>query len=59
MSGPHTEEPSLPPVNRERIAEHERRIAEWEAELDSRLAQALRAYHDGTLHTDGRPIPGE
>lgn len=57
MSSPYAEGGPLPPVDREKIAEHERRISEWEEELDDRLARALRAYAGGQLHTDGRPIP--
>lgn len=71
MSGPMAEGGPIPEPDRDLIAQHEvrlleweiaeseRRISEWESELDDRLARAIRAYHEGTLHSDGRPIPGQ
>lgn len=40
MSGPHAEGGPLPPVDPEKLAEHERRISEWEDEIAQRIEQA-------------------
>lgn len=62
MTWPNAEGGPLQPADQEKLAEHERRIAEWEDEIARRLlaetprshlAQTLKAYDAGTLH---RPI---
>jgi hypothetical protein len=42
VSGPYAEGGPLPPVDRELLAEHERRLEEWEDEIARRVEAGRR-----------------
>lgn len=48
MSSPYAEGGPLPPVDRERLAQHEQRLEDWRREIaEEREAEVLQRLRDG------------